>query len=262
MRIMLHRIALAWCVLTFAGKSFAFSAESAELSLLETVHKAESYINEKYKSGIAWEMARNDLRELATKKASSERERIKAILNKFPDAFPEVKERMEKLKIAARNGNAQAQLNLGECYEKGTGVSKDYAEAVKWYRKAAEQGNAEAQYNLALCYAKGEGVPRNMTEAVKWFKKAGEQGIARAQYNLGVCYFNGCGVPVNKPEAVKWYRKAAEQGHDEAQCILGAHYYIGEDVPQNKTEAVKWFRKAANQGNEKARKILEVITDK
>ena len=34
---------------------------------------------------------------------------------------------------------------------KGQGVPQDYAEAVKWYRLAAEQGNADAQYNLGRC---------------------------------------------------------------------------------------------------------------
>ena len=32
------------------------------------------------------------------------------------------------------------------------GVEQDYVEAVKWYRLAAEQGNADAQYNLGVAY--------------------------------------------------------------------------------------------------------------
>ena len=33
-------------------------------------------------------------------------------------------------------------------YEKGEGVSKDVAEAIKWYRKAAKQGHEIAKDNL------------------------------------------------------------------------------------------------------------------
>ena len=33
---------------------------------------------------------------------------------------------------------------------------------------AAEQGDAAAQYNLGLCYEGGEGVTRDLCEAVKW----------------------------------------------------------------------------------------------
>ena len=38
-------------------------------------------------------------------------------------------------------------------YDEGQGVPQDYAEAVKWYRMAADQGNADAQSNLGFMYA-------------------------------------------------------------------------------------------------------------
>lgn len=50
--------------------------------------------------------------------------------------------------------------------------------------EVAEKGNAEAQYNLGLCYARGDGVPRDFAEAVKWYRKAAEQNHTGAQYNL------------------------------------------------------------------------------
>ena len=42
-------------------------------------------------------------------------------------------------------GNIFAQYNLGIMYQDGRGVTKDDAEAVKWYTLAAEQGHALAQ---------------------------------------------------------------------------------------------------------------------
>ena len=78
----------------------------------------------------------------------------------------------------------------------------------------------EAQYNLGLCYYNGKGVTKNYTEAVKWYRKAAEQGDAYAQYNLGLCYKNGYGVPKDISQAVVWYRKAARQGDDGAQQAL------------------------------------------
>jgi len=44
-------------------------------------------------------------------------------------------------------------------YQFGRGVFQDDAEAVKWYRLAAEQGDANAQFNLGGMYEDGEGVP-------------------------------------------------------------------------------------------------------
>jgi hypothetical protein len=51
-------------------------------------------------------------------------------------------------KLAAKQGNARAQHNLGVMYNEGMGVPQDYQTALKWYRLAAKQGNAYAQYNL------------------------------------------------------------------------------------------------------------------
>jgi hypothetical protein len=39
---------------------------------------------------------------------------------------------------------------LGFCRHYGQGVTKDFAEAVNWYRKAADQGHAGAVKNLGL----------------------------------------------------------------------------------------------------------------
>jgi|TARA_B110000967_G_scaffold6241_1_gene6254 TPR repeat protein len=67
---------------------------------------------------------------------------------------------------------------------------------------AAKQGDADAQFNLGIMYDIGEGVPENNAEAVKWYRKAADQGHAKAQFNLGLMYNNGEGVPENDAEAV------------------------------------------------------------
>ena len=41
-----------------------------------------------------------------------------------------------------------AQVALGWRYQTGSGVAKDLAEAVRWYRKAAQQGTTDAQRAL------------------------------------------------------------------------------------------------------------------
>jgi len=153
---------------------------------------------------------------------------------------------------AAEQGDADGQCNLGVMYENGYGVTQDYAEAVKWYRKAAEQGYARAQCSLGVMYQSGNGVTWDNEEALKWYRKAAEQGYARAQCNLG-CYY--CAA-IDEEEAVKWYRKAAEQGDARAQNNLGYMYQKGYGVTQDYAEAVKWYRKAAEQGNATAQWLL------
>jgi TPR repeat protein len=77
-----------------------------------------------------------------------------------------------------------AQANLGACYYEGRGVSKDYYEAARWYRKAADQGIADVQVLLASMYASGRGVQKDRSEAIKWYRKAADQGHQMAKDKL------------------------------------------------------------------------------
>ena len=70
--------------------------------------------------------------------------------------------------------------HAADMYANGEGVPKDAAEAVRWYRLAAEQGNAIAQSNLGFRYANGEGVPEDDVTAYAWLNIAAAQGQSRA----------------------------------------------------------------------------------
>jgi len=63
-------------------------------------------------------------------------------------------------KIAANQSYAEAQFQLGACYDNGQGVAQDRFEAVKFYKMAADQGHARAQCNLGICYKKPRALPR------------------------------------------------------------------------------------------------------
>ncbi|MFG6083666.1 hypothetical protein ACEUZ9_005388 [Paracoccus litorisediminis] len=52
------------------------------------------------------------------------------------------------------------------------------------WRAAAEQGEQVAQYNLGLRYANGRGVSRDDAEAVKWYRAVAGQGMqGRRRYS-------------------------------------------------------------------------------
>ena len=104
-------------------------------------------------------------------------------------------------------------------YDKGNGVTQDYAEAVKWFRKAAEQGDEVAQFNLGEMYRLGNGVTQDYAEAVKWYRKAAEQGDADAQFNLGAMYDNGKGVLQDTIAAHMWFNIAAANGWQDAAIL-------------------------------------------
>jgi peptidoglycan hydrolase CwlO-like protein len=72
----------------------------------------------------------------------------------------------------AKNGEPEAQTNLGEILEKGLGGAPQPDLAVEWYQLAAEKGYARAQVNLGSMYERGLGVPKNMPKAMEWYRKA------------------------------------------------------------------------------------------
>lgn len=50
------------------------------------------------------------------------------------------------------------------------GKPHDMAEAMRLYREAAQQGHAEAQEELGYCYEFGRGVAIDIEEAEKWYQ--------------------------------------------------------------------------------------------
>ncbi len=82
----------------------------------------------------------------------------------------------------AEQGDLQAQLYLGQIYEKGLGQAPDPQAALRWYQRAAERGFAPAQNALAMLYENGlaTGKPEGKL-ALDWYRKA-------AGFNEGLRY--------------------------------------------------------------------------
>jgi TPR repeat protein len=87
----------------------------------------------------------------------------------------------------AEKGNALAQYNVALMHRMGLGVTKDQKEAKKWSRLAAKQGNADAQVMLGSIYAKADGgESADVSRAYMWYEVAAEQGNAEAKKELAV----------------------------------------------------------------------------
>jgi len=75
-------------------------------------------------------------------------------------------------KPQAEQGDPQAQVYVGEIYEKGLGTTPDYAQAALWYQKAADQGFARGLADLAYLYEQGLGVPKDAVKALNLYRKS------------------------------------------------------------------------------------------
>ena len=65
-------------------------------------------------------------------------------------------------RLAGLEGNSKVQADacwrLAGAYHSGNGVAKDAKEEMRWLMRASELGHAEAQFNLGCCYNNGQGV--------------------------------------------------------------------------------------------------------
>ena len=123
----------------------------------------------------------------------------------------------------------------------------EYAAAYRLWGPIADQGDPDAQFYLGFMKEYGQGVSRNDAEAIRWYRKAADQDHALAQFRLGDLYSNGEGSSRDEIEAAKWYRSAADQGLGGAQFSLGMIYAEGKGVPQDRVLAHMWLNLVASE---------------
>jgi TPR repeat protein len=121
---------------------------------------------------------------------------------------------LKRLLLAASMCCLVATANAAPMDEAWTAYSKrDYKEAMKWYKLAAAQGDAQAQYWIGAMYYRGRGVIQDYKEAVRWYRLAAEQGDAQAQYWIGAMYYRGHGFTRDHIRAHMWFNLSSSAGH-------------------------------------------------
>jgi uncharacterized protein len=143
--------------------------------------------------------------------------------------------------MSTRTPTIAKEIQLGNDYLSGRGVSKDVKQAAYWYEKAAEAGDPEAQEQLGFLYDTGTGVPVDPARAARWYQMAAASGLVSAKTNLGVAYLWGNGVPADAQLAAQLFREAAKKGDGSAATDLGDLYYFGKGVQQDRSEAEHWY---------------------
>ncbi len=165
----------------------------------------------------------------------------------------------ELFRQAARQGDEQAQIALGDLYAEGRGVERSLAEAFSWYRRAAEQGHGAGMIRMARMYRLGLGVSRDISKAVSLLEKAIRHGESSAAVQLAQLYLYGNGIPANPPKAVELLQQAARDGDSQAAYLLGEAYRSGKTGSADPARAIEYFRLAADRGYGKAQYALGVL---
>ena len=71
-------------------------------------------------------------------------------------------------------------IKNGETYQKEKGLTQEYKQSFKKYKKAAEKGDTDAQTSLGIMYHKGQGVTQNNKLAHMWLNIAASSGYKEA----------------------------------------------------------------------------------
>jgi TPR repeat protein len=150
---------------------------------------------------------------------------------------------MEQLFTAVLVSCAMSAAQAGN-YEDGVRHldAKAYASAASAFQLAASEGSAAAERQLGFMYYRGTGFAQSDAEAVAWFERAAARGDLQSQINLGRMYENGLSVPQSDTRSAYWYGLAAEQGDRTSQFRIGEICYLGAGVAKDRAEAVKWWR--------------------
>ncbi len=176
------------------------------------------------------------------------------------------REALTRLRVAANQGNSDAQYYLGYMYETGTGIIRNYCDAHKWFRLAAAKGNIDAQYYLGYMYENGHGVLKeDYIEAAKWYRLAAKRRHSDAITNLKELEreLTARDKSPQKPKKSNVKEKVSiscdpalqylgDNTDPRTQFEIGNKYYYGQAVAQDYKEALKWFSLAAQQGYSEA----------
>lgn len=78
-----------------------------------------------------------------------------------------------------------------------------YMDALKSFGRSAKNGNTDAQYQIGIMFLEGEGMKANPEDAAYWFRKAAQNGHALSQFEIGRCFLTGTGVQADERMAAR-----------------------------------------------------------
>ena len=101
-------------------------------------------------------------------------------------------------------------------YRQSWAVTKDNAEAARWFTLALKHDERRAQRMMGMFYIGGVGVGKDVNKGIDLLKKSSAQGDAIAARSMGDLYYKSLGVKQDLDEAYKWYKLGAERDDKKA----------------------------------------------
>jgi len=141
---------------------------------------------------------------------------------------------IELYKLSAREGNDEANFQLGKIYYLKKYKKKDLELASQYFKKASDYEHTKAKYNLAVIYSQKQFKKHSFKHAYNLFYDLAIHDYPQAQYKVGIHLLYGFGVEKDYPMAKTWLERAFfVNKYDRASCGLATIYANGFGVIQN-----------------------------
>lgn len=175
-------------------------------------------------------------------------------------------EGLKNLITKAEQGDVEAMVMVGDCYNRGFHADKDDVKAHIYYKMAADKGHAKAAYIVSTNYLNGFGVPKNKKAGIKYLQMSADKGLAEAQYYMALVYQIGeDGFLFREQKEAMYFEKAAKQGHAKAQIELANMHILKEGAQYSLEKGLFWLVCAylhgaeAEEDSDKAKKGLNSL---
>ncbi len=155
---------------------------------------------------------------------------------------PNEEEGIKWLKHAAEAKDPEGMRVLGECFQYGIGVKKDFAQAGTWLGQAAEAGDELARWELGNCDADGMGTDENMFvagrsyEMVKHLDPILKDIFGAVMYTMGFQFEEFPDGTRNNLAAIDLLLPLAGDDPNadmDADCGNGDDQQLFEDMPED-----------------------------
>lgn len=151
-------------------------------------------------------------------------------------------EGLKSLVAKAEQGDIDAMVMVGDCYNRGLYTEKNDQEAHRYYKMAADKGHVQANLMVAIDYLNGIGTFKSKKTGVKYLQVAADGGAAFAQYLLASMYKIGeIGFGGKEQKAMKYFEMAARQGDAKSQIELADMIMLTKQSKHTMDDMLFWL---------------------
>jgi len=137
-------------------------------------------------------------------------------------------------KLSAREGNDEANFQLGKIYYLEKYRKRDLLKAYDYFKKASAYEHQKAKYNLAVLLSQQNFLKHSFQNSYELFYDLAKQDYPGAQYKVGIYLLYGIGVEKDYNMAKQWLERAYFiNGYQQASCGLAILFANGFGELQN-----------------------------